>query len=153
MAIDSALQYHLNTVENLILQSTSSIPLILTKKPGRHDSHGQKKLSRSPSLALQATKKFAYSQRSASKLTILCFHFDVTTVFLERNNGKLFFVMLSYREAVPFRSQSLMKESDWFKPTFLERFADEVVFSLRSCFESICVNMGSSSQNGYIFKP
>ena len=42
MALDPALQYHLGTVENLILRSTFSISHILTKAQGRHDSHVQK---------------------------------------------------------------------------------------------------------------
>ena len=40
--IDSALQYHLSAVEKLVLQNTSSIYYIVTKRQGRHHSRVQK---------------------------------------------------------------------------------------------------------------
>ena len=42
-----------------------------------------------------------------------------------------------------------MNKSNWFKPISLARFADEVAFSSRTCFETIRTNTDSCSQNGF----
>ena len=59
-----------------------------------------RKLSRSPSLDWHATYKFAYRWLSAWRLTTSCLDLLVTIEFLLRNNGKFFFLIVSYIDFV-----------------------------------------------------
>ena len=138
MAVDLALQYHLSTVENLILQNTSSISHILIERQGRHDSHVQKSYQgRHLWLGRRQTNLCRVDDLL---LNWQCFASTLISpqCSSSKTMANYFFVMLSQREAVLFWSRSLMEESNWLKTFSLARFADELAFSLRTCYKTIC---------------